>query len=64
MLLYKEAVVHRIKLIFLYNLWAWSFVFMFQGPSSIVDFVDWLGPDRGTMVFWLKRLFVFFFPSL
>ena len=32
--------VHRIKFIFLYNLWAWSPVFMNQGPSSFIDFVD------------------------
>ena len=41
----QEAVVHRIKLNFLYNPWAWSFVFLVKGPSSIVDFVDWLCPD-------------------
>ena len=38
-----ENVVHRIKFIFVYNLWAWFSVFMSQGPSSFIDFVDWLG---------------------
>ena len=41
----KGAVVYRIKLNFCYNIWAWSFVFMAQGPFYIVDFLDWLCPN-------------------
>ena len=41
----KEVIVHRIKMNFLYNLWVWTLVLWFQGPSSIVDFVDWLSPE-------------------
>ena len=38
----KELFVHRIKSNFLCSLWAWSFVHMSQGPSTVVDFVDWV----------------------
>ena len=39
----KENSAHSIKFNFLYNLWAWSYVFMFHDPSTIVDFVDLFG---------------------
>ena len=39
----KENFVHRIKLNFFCSLWAWSLVYMRQGPSLVVDFVDWIG---------------------
>lgn len=45
--------IHRIKLNFLYDLWSWSFVFMSQGPSFLVDFLDWLGSSLGTLMFML-----------
>ena len=38
-----EHSVHRIKLNFLCNLWAWSNLFIALGPFSIVDFVDLTG---------------------
>ena len=46
----KETLVHGIKMNFLYNHWAWTLVFWFQGPSSIVDFVDWLRLKCGSPV--------------
>ena len=29
--------------LFLCNLWAWAKGFLVSNPTSIVDFVDWLG---------------------
>ena len=39
----EEHSIQRIKLSFLCNLWVWSKLFIALDPSSIVDFVDWLG---------------------
>ena len=39
----KEHSIHRIKFNFLCNLWAWSNLFITLDPSSIVDFVGWIG---------------------
>ena len=34
---------------------------MFEGLSSIVDFVDWFGPGLESLVSWLSGSFLFFF---
>ena len=38
----EEHSVQGIKFSFLYNLWALSKLFIALGPSSTVDFVDWM----------------------
>ena len=40
----KEQSIHGCKSVLLCNLWAWTRGFFGSGPSSVVDFVDWLGP--------------------
>ena len=53
----EEHSIQRIKLSFLCNLWVWSKLFIALDPSSIVDFVDWLGFCRGGAVFSCPSLF-------
>ena len=39
----EEQYVQGLEHAFLCNLWNWSRLFLFFGPSLVVDFVDWVG---------------------
>ena len=39
---------------FVYNLWSWSKVPMDMGPRSLASFFDWLGSNRGQVMFFVS----------
>ena len=39
----KEFSMRRMKSSFVYNLWSWTNLYMVDRPSSLVDFLTWLG---------------------
>ena len=55
----EEQSIQHLKCVFLCNLWNWSRLFLSSGPSSILDFVDWVGSFSGRRSFFLVPLLLF-----